>query len=245
MSLVALTARSTGRVIGGRVLAEGRSAALPPTASQATTMQSSIGPRVRGRPAGAELRAEFDAFYRDSYPRLVAAVHAVVGDQAHAQRVVERVCTRAWSRWRTVRASPQQWARHEALRAATRRAPHSSGPRLAAWPHVPPDGVPAVGVPEGVMAATGGTGDGADAERPIGPLLGALSRVPLVQRRALVLHHVLGLDVAEVADDEHASIDVVRGRLAHGHRALAGCLDRTRHCDRAHSGVHPAVVDGP
>lgn len=56
-------------------------------------------------------------------------------------------------------------------------------------------------------------------ERP--PALGALRALPVVQRRALVLHHVLGRSVGRVAADTGASVPTVRRRLTHGAWALA------------------------
>jgi RNA polymerase sigma-70 factor, ECF subfamily len=52
----------------------------------------------------------------------------------------------------------------------------------------------------------------------------ALRALPLGQRQVIVLHHLVGLRVDEVARELRLSSGTVKSRLARGRRALAGSL---------------------
>ena len=53
-------------------------------------------------------------------------------------------------------------------------------------------------------------------------LIAALRAIPAEQRRAVVLHHLAGLSVEEIAHETGAPTGTVKSRLARGRRALAG-----------------------
>ena len=55
-------------------------------------------------------------------------------------------------------------------------------------------------------------------------LVAALRQIPEAQRRAIVLHHLAGLPVAEVARVERCPEGTVKARLSRGRTALAGLL---------------------
>jgi len=59
-------------------------------------------------------------------------------------------------------------------------------------------------------------------------LVQALSQIPETQRRAVVLHHLAGLSVGEIASLEHCPTGTVKARLARGRGALASHLRPTR-----------------
>ena len=52
----------------------------------------------------------------------------------------------------------------------------------------------------------------------------ALRRIPPSQRRAIVLHHLVGLSVAEIAADTGGSVSAVKQWLSRGRRSLAASL---------------------
>lgn len=92
------------------------------------------------------------------------------------------------------------------------------------WERVREDRCPADRVRERVLArldhgARTPRGRPVSGNRPV--TLTALAELPVVQRQALVLHHVLGRTVAQVAADTGAPGPTVRLRLAHGAWALA------------------------
>jgi RNA polymerase sigma-70 factor (ECF subfamily) len=72
---------------------------------------------------------------------------------------------------------------------------------------------------------TGATDDatGSDIE-----VLLALRRIPIHQRSALFLHHVVGLSVEEVADEMSSRPGTVKSWLSRGRASLGGLLSSTR-----------------
>lgn len=151
--------------------------------------------------------SSFDDFYAATATRTVRALHAMLGDHAEAQDVVQEAYARAWQRWSTLQTYdiPEAWVRQVAWRLAVsraRRAKVGLGKlrRLGPAPDVP----------------------GLDADRVA--LLRALAQVPDAQRRAVVLHHVVGLSVAEIAAEVDAPVGTVKARLSRGRAALAVLL---------------------
>ena len=151
--------------------------------------------------------SSFDEFYAATATGTTRALHALVGDLAEAQDVVQEAYARAWQRWSVLQTYdvPEAWVRQVAWRLAVSRArPARVGlgklRRVGPAPDVP----------------------GLDADRVA--LLRALAQVPDAQRRAVVLHHVLGLSVAEIADEVGAPVGTVKARLSRGRAALAVLL---------------------
>jgi RNA polymerase sigma-70 factor, ECF subfamily len=56
----------------------------------------------------------------------------------------------------------------------------------------------------------------------------ALAALPLGQRQVIVLHHLVGLPVEEVARELRLAPGTVKSRLARGRAAMAGSLDHDR-----------------
>ena len=164
--------------------------------------------------------AEFDELYTSSFSRLVGQLHALVGDRAEAEECVQEAFVRAWSHRGALDrgAAPEAWVRTTAYRLAVSR-----------WRRVlrgrrPPD--------RAVQAL--GHAAGPDGSRVA--LLAALDRLPLDQRRALVLHHLCDLPVAAVAAEVGAPVGTVKARLSRGRAALAVLLQDTPAQEGAHHG---------
>jgi RNA polymerase sigma-70 factor (ECF subfamily) len=149
----------------------------------------------------------FDEFYAASSARVLRALHAMTGDLSEAQDVVQEAYARAWQRWSSVRTydAPEAWVRTVAWRLAVSRARRAKVGLGKLRRHGPPPDVPAAG-PDHVA------------------LVDALRRIPEAQRRAVVLHHVLGLSVAEVAAECGVPDGTVKARLSRGRTALAELL---------------------
>jgi RNA polymerase sigma-70 factor, ECF subfamily len=56
----------------------------------------------------------------------------------------------------------------------------------------------------------------------------ALAALPLGQRQVIVLHHLVGLPVEEVARELRLATGTVKSRLARGRAAMAGTLQPDR-----------------
>ena len=153
---------------------------------------------------------EFDAFYAGSSRRVLGQVYAMTGNRAEAEDAVAEAYLKAWDRWATVRDcdSPEAWVR----RVASRHA-------VSSWR-------------KAVNRLRAHHRDTLDQEVDgLGPdhvaLVHALRRIPAEQRRVIVLHHLVGLSVGEIAYEVGAPTGTVKARLARGRRALAEHLSDT------------------
>ena len=102
--------------------------------------------------------------------------------------------------------APEAWVRDRGLAARGLPLPPGDGRRAGLLRrHGPPPDVPALS-PDRVA------------------LVAALRRLPAAQRRAVVLHHVAGLSVQEVAAETGVPVGTVKARLSRGRAALAALL---------------------
>jgi RNA polymerase sigma-70 factor, ECF subfamily len=163
-----------------------------------------------GSRGGALDREEFTSFYAASFHRLVGQLHAMTGDRGEAQDAVQEAFARAWAcRGRIDRdGSPEAWVRVTAWRIAVSRWQRArEGMRLLLL----------TARPEAVA------GPGPDRVA----FVDALRRVPVEQRRALVLYHLCDLTVDQIAAETGARPGTVKARLARGRAALAPHLRDT------------------
>ncbi|MEU1603178.1 RNA polymerase sigma factor [Micromonospora matsumotoense] len=155
---------------------------------------------------------EFDAFYASSAQRVLGQVYAMLGSRPEAEDAVAEAYARAWSRWATVREcdSPEAWVRKVAYRVA-----------VSAWRK-------AVNrVRAHRREATGQEVEAVSVDHVV--LVDALRHIPTEQRRAIVLHHLVGLSVAEIAAETRANPNTVKTRLARGRQGLARYLTGDGH----------------
>lgn len=156
----------------------------------------------------ASATEEFAEFYRGTYSRTLACAFALTGDLGDAQEAAQEAYLRAWLRWRRLSSydDPAAWVRHVAVRVAVSRWRRARN-ALVAWTR---HGAAAPFEPPGPDAVA---------------LTAALAELPEAQRRALVLHHLADLPVAEVARREGVPEGTAKARLARGRQALAAALD--------------------
>lgn len=150
---------------------------------------------------------DFDMFYAGTSRRLVGQIFAMVGNLSEAEDAVQEAFCRAWPRWGSLRdyADPEGWIRTVAYRIAVSSWRKAANRLLAHRRASGREEVP-----------------GASAEHLA--LHAALRRLPLEQRRVLVLHHLVGLSVQEIAAEVGVAPGTVKSRMARGRRALAGDL---------------------
>ncbi len=149
---------------------------------------------------------EFDAFYRGTAPRLLRYAYGLTTDVAQAQDLVQEAYARAWQRWRRLRGyeDPEAWLRLVVSRLHTDWWRAARVRRTA----VPPAPAPVDPPGETVLL-----------------LVAALRTLPAAQRRALALHYLLDLSVAQIAAETGASEGTVKSWLHRGRAALAALLD--------------------
>jgi RNA polymerase sigma-70 factor (sigma-E family) len=156
--------------------------------------------------AGERMRTDeaFDAFYLATYRRVLGQVFTLVGSVAEAEDAVQEAYARAWQRWARLDgyADPEAWVRRVAYRIAVSSWRKTVNRLLAHRRLGPPDQVAGASVDQ--LA-----------------LRDALLRLPPEQRVAVVLHHLVGLSVEEIAAETATPVGTVKSRLSRGRRALA------------------------
>jgi RNA polymerase sigma-70 factor (ECF subfamily) len=152
--------------------------------------------------------AEFDDFYTASFSRVSAQVYAMIGNRDEAQECVQEAFARAWSHRRTLDRTehPEAWVRTTAYRLAVSR-----------WRRTVRGRRPA----DRALSAPTSTAPPSEAHVAV---VAALKQLPENQRRALVLHHIADLPVAQVAREVGAPEGTVKARLSRGRAALAALL---------------------
>src|SRR5581483_1260401 len=150
----------------------------------------------------------FDAFYTGTVRRLIGQLHAMTGSRAEAEDCVQEAYARAWQRWDKVSGygDPEAWVRTVAYRVSVSAWRKSANMRAAHRRHGVPDDSRGLS-PDYVAIVT------------------ALRKVSAAQRQAIVLHHLVGMSVEEIARETGAAAGTVKARLSRGRQALAPLLD--------------------
>jgi RNA polymerase sigma-70 factor (ECF subfamily) len=157
------------------------------------------------------MHARIDAIYRISF--------AIVGNEADARDVTQETFIAAWRRIRELRESDRfdAWLQRIAVNAA-RMSLRARGRRRIRE------------IPAGDVASLAGAAEWVAPDRSDADLLAAaLDRIPTDQRTILVLHHLEGHGVAELAEILDVPVGTVKSRLHTARRALEGALASEGH----------------
>jgi RNA polymerase sigma-70 factor (ECF subfamily) len=148
---------------------------------------------------------DFDAFYAATATRVIAHVAAMVGSRSDAEDAAAEAYLKAWDRWAKVRRydNPEAWVRTVAYRHA-----------VSAWRK-------AVNRLRAHHRDAAGESDTAGLDPDHVAIVEALRRIPADQRRVIVLHHLVGLSVAEISAETGAPTGTITSWLARGRRAMA------------------------
>jgi RNA polymerase sigma-70 factor (sigma-E family) len=149
----------------------------------------------------------FDEFYRSSRQRVLAYLYAACGDLAEAQDAAQEAYVRAWQRWSRLSGytDPEAWIRTVGWRVLANRWRKLRAGARAYRRLGPPRDQP--GPSEDTVA-----------------MVAALRRLPVDQRVALVLYHIVELPLADIATETGVPVGTVKARLSRGRRALAEVL---------------------
>lgn len=155
------------------------------------------------RPAGVHHGPNDPAFeqvYRSSYPRLVGQLFLLTTNRAEAEDVVQEAFARLWAKWRELHAydNHEAWVRRVATNLAISRWRRHS--RQINYEEPP--------FQRAVQNSS------------LSDLIHALRGVSVKHRQALLLHHVIGLSVAEVASEMSAKPGTVKSWLSRGRAEL-------------------------
>jgi RNA polymerase sigma-70 factor (sigma-E family) len=171
------------------------------------TNVTSAGNPGDGRPVSQDVTPNFETFYHGTSPRLLRFAYGLTGDMAQAEDFTQEAYTRAWQRWKRLQTydNPESWLRLVVTRLATDRWRWLGKRREAAKPRA-----------EVVPGPNENLTD----------LAAELKRLPMEQRRALVLHYFLDQPVAVIAKETGANINTVKSWLARGRANLAAQLEQ-------------------
>jgi RNA polymerase sigma-70 factor (sigma-E family) len=149
----------------------------------------------------------FDEFYLASRDRLALQVAALTGDPTEAHDHVQEAFIRAWTHWQRISGydDPEAWVRRVACNLAISRW------RRARRVFVRADA--------GAELAQFSTEQLA--------LFDALQRIPTRERESVVLHHLIGYSVEEIARALGAPSGTVKSWLSRGRAHLAEQLEAT------------------
>lgn len=151
--------------------------------------------------SGESAQSDFDALYNSQFKSVAVQLYAYFGDMAEAQDVTQEAFCRAWQRWSTIAHydDPVAWVRRVAWRLAVSR-----------WRRVRTAVKHAASRSESAVPLEGVRID----------LVRALAKLAADHRRAVVLHHMVGLSTAEIAADCGVAEATVRSWLHRGRTAL-------------------------
>jgi RNA polymerase sigma-70 factor, ECF subfamily len=149
-----------------------------------------------------DVQRDFDEFYGAAFPVLKSQLFAYLGDRAEAQDVVQEAFCRAFSRWKSIREyqDPFGWVRRVAWNLATSRLRH----RKTALNFI--------------RSQRQEHSEGPSPDRIV--LVAALAKIPAQLRKAVVLHYIGQLSVAEIAEQEDVAEGTVKSWLSRGRAAL-------------------------
>ncbi|MGN9909999.1 SigE family RNA polymerase sigma factor [Phytohabitans sp. LJ34] len=150
----------------------------------------------------------FDEFYRATSARMLRYGFALTGDLPEAQDLVQEAYVRAWQRWRRLAGYDhvEGWVRLVLTRLATDSWRRLRNRRLAARRAGPPGDIPPPSEDTVLLVA-------------------AMRRLPTAQRRAVALHYLCDMSVAEIAVETGSSPGTVKSWLSRGRAGLAAVLD--------------------
>jgi RNA polymerase sigma-70 factor (ECF subfamily) len=158
---------------------------------------------------------EFSEFFNGSFQRIVGQVSATTGSTIEAEDSVQEAYMRAWQRWDEVREydNPEAWIRTVAFRQS-----------VDAWRKA-----------ASRAAALQRAGTRTDVPGP-GPdqlaLITGLRRISPEQRRAIVLYHLVGLTVGEIATQTGTPEGTIKARLKRAREALIPHVSETAEARR-------------
>jgi RNA polymerase sigma-70 factor (ECF subfamily) len=153
---------------------------------------------------------QFDEFYTASVRRVSGYVYALTGDAGETEDVVQEAYGRAWQHWERVSeyGNPEAWVRTVAYRIRVSRWRRAAAGIKAHRRHGPAQDLPELGL-------------------DYVALITALRAIPANQRRAVVLHYLVGLSIEEIAQETGMASGTVKSQLSRARTRLAVLLNES------------------
>lgn len=145
---------------------------------------------------------QFEQFYEASWRRVLRALVLITASRSDAEDVLQEAFGKAARDWPSVRemASPEAWVRRVAVNAAMDLHRRSARQRAA----------------YARLDLVAPQPDGLSVE-----VMQALAALPIAERQVVVLHHLLAVPVAEIADEVGRPSGTVKAQLVRGRKRLA------------------------
>ncbi len=161
-----------------------------------------------GAMARTEAEAEFTAFFRAEFRRVVRTVYLIVNDRGRAEDIAQDAFVKLLDHWAKVSRyeQPDAWVRRVAIRLASRTAKRE---RMRS-------------VLEGRFRLVEAT---LEPDEPPGDVLKAVRRLPPTQRAAVVLFYVEDRPIAEIAELLDCAPSTARVHLFKARQRLATMLN--------------------
>lgn len=178
-------------------------------------------------PADGRVDDDYVALFRSVYPRLVIGL-SILGDAGGAEDAVQDAFVQALHHWDRVRAyeDPSGWVRRVALnRLANQRRSRLRRDRAVQRLSALPPGA-----------------DDTDAASVL-DLRAALADLPEREQRAVVLHHVVGVPLADIALDLDLPVGTVKSIVSRSRSRLRHGLDDPASTADPHAGTDPTGSD--
>jgi RNA polymerase sigma-70 factor (ECF subfamily) len=173
-------------------------------------IEPGAGPSGASGPRADRL-TDFDEFYLGCRDRVVLHVAALTGDPTEALDHVQEAFVKAWTRWDRISSydDPEAWVRRVAYNHA-----------VSGWRRVR----------RHVLRAN------ADTDVPYFDadqldLFEALAQLPPREREVIVLHHLVGYSVDEIAEQLSSPSGTVKSWLSRGRAKLATALTKPEAVD--------------
>jgi RNA polymerase sigma-70 factor (ECF subfamily) len=153
---------------------------------------------------------EFDRLYEQHVGAMIGQVTVLTGDVGAAQDAVQEAWIKAWLRWNKVSTydNPVAWVRRVAMNTAVSRWRRTR--RIVGLST-------SLGDRDIEDDKTPDTGQLVDLKR-------AIATLPVISRRVVVLHYLVGLSVDEIAAELGIPSGTVKSRLSRSRDRLASYL---------------------
>ncbi|HCT79729.1 MAG TPA: SigE family RNA polymerase sigma factor [Micromonosporaceae bacterium] len=166
-------------------------------------------------PRGRAVDQDFASLYQARFADLAGQLYAFTGDAAETHDLVQEAFIRAWERWERVQQydDPVAWVRRVAWNLAMTRHKRLKIFRRVLDPNPPPPPGPDLGLDRMVLVQ-------------------ALRKLPEQLRRALVLHYLADMSIADIVAETGAAEGTVKSWLHRGRAELAVHLHGYRNGDK-------------
>lgn len=192
--------------------------------------------------------SSFDAFVADRSTALLRTAYLLTGDHGHAEDLLQTALLRTVRNWRRARDAPEAYVRRVIVNLAHDRL-RSFGRRPRETPLATDDDGHALAAARDVGAHIHGVESAGERLDDRHRLVGALARLPMAQRKVVVLRFFADLSVAQTAELLGCSEGTIKSHTSRALGQLRGLLaeqpQHAEHCEQPDGAAPPACGEQP